>query len=141
MDTDNRAALLTEARHGDVRCFPSRFTVTWGALKLVALAFIVLVFTIILTSTSSHRPSASSAVMVAGSSLTIFILIVANLVHKEARRDYEKAVADGKWQEGVFVFSTKDVVVRFSRPFFNVEQEFPADSISLIQGNDKDRVV
>jgi len=142
MEIESSQGLLRDDRaNGQVRCFPSKFPVAWQALKLLVSAGTVLFFSIVLSATVASAPGRSSAVMVAGGSLTVFILIVARMVQNEAKRDYEKAVREGRWQEGVFVFQTGDVVVRFNRPLVNVEQEFPAGSVSLVQGHDLNNIV
>jgi hypothetical protein len=140
-DEDSRSALLAADRQEQVRCFPATFTVDWNVLKLIVLAVVDIFFTIIIASTTSYRPAFSSAALVVGFSLATFTLIIGRMVYNESRRGYEKAVLEGKHQEGIFIFPTRDVVVRFNRPFFKVDQEFPAGSISLVQANEKDKII
>jgi hypothetical protein len=140
-ELSNQSSLLAFDRQGQVKCFASTFTINWNTLKLLVFASMIFFFTIILTSSTSNHPGISSAIMVSGSSLTIFVILIAHMVYKEARREYDKSVAEGKWQEGVFVFSTGDVVVRFNRPTLNLDQEFPAGSISSVQGNEQNKIV
>ena len=63
------------------------------------------------------------------------------MIHKEGKREYQKSVQDGTWQEGIFIFVTGEVVVRFNRPAFHVEQEFPAGSISVVKANENIKIL
>jgi hypothetical protein len=57
-------------------------------------------------------------------------------VRKESLKVYADQVEDGSWQEGVFVFPTKDVVVRFNRPGYRVDREFAAGAITGVTASD-----
>ena len=124
----------------DVRCFPSNYPLTWGELKLLVLAGFIGFFTVAVSALSG-RVSFTWAVLVFGLSLAGLIMFVAQMVRKDGKRQYDKAVSEGRWQEGIFVFVTGDVVVRFNRPGFNVDQEFPPGSISSIECGRENRVL
>ena len=47
----------------------------------------------------------------------------------------------GAWLQGVFVFPSGDVVVRFNQLFKQVEREFPSDRITLAKGSDRDGIL
>jgi len=141
MNEESRVGLLSSERQAQLRCFPSTFSMSWGSLKLYALAFAISFFTVVTSTMLTSYPGVHSALLVSGFSVSVLILLLGRMVHNEAKRDYEKAILEGKWQEGIFVFPTKDVVVRFNRPFVSVDQEFPAGSISLVQGNERNRII
>jgi len=64
---------------------------------------------------------------VLGNGLLLLLLYVWN---QQDLTSYKEKVDSGLWLEGVFVFSTGDVVVRFNEIFRKVEMEFDSGTIS-----------
>lgn len=114
-----------------VRIFPAKYHLTTEVILpiCVSLATFLVGFTVIVT----NNPAGYGVVFLSMSFLSGVFAWHTNRTYKRA---HETAVFEGRIQEGLFVFPTKDVVVRFNSPTSRVNMEFPAGSISLAQGND-----
>jgi len=115
-----------------IRIFPAKYHLTREVLVPIGVSlFLALVAFLIFVTNNSVGVG---VVFLAMSGLSGAF---AWRTDRSQRRGYETAVFEGRIQEGLFVFPTKDVVVRFNSPTARLNMEFPAGSVSLAQGNDQ----
>mmetsp|Transcript_982 Transcript_982/g.2339 ORF Transcript_982/g.2339 Transcript_982/m.2339 type:complete len:202 (+) Transcript_982:568-1173(+) len=119
---------------GGTKIFPSKFHIqarTWKLLAVAAvynlISLLVVIFASNGSSTSSKTATAFLILMVIIDGILVFVVWRWNTVDF---RMYEEMVDRGLWLEGVFVFSTGDVVVRFNDVFRKVEMEFDSGTVS-----------
>ncbi|GBG25442.1 Hypothetical Protein FCC1311_016602 [Hondaea fermentalgiana] len=119
---------------GGTKIFPSKFHLqqrTWKLLAGSAVYNIISLLVVIFAANGSEQSSTVATVF-----LILLVLFDGALVFVVWRwntldfRMYEEMVDRGLWLEGVFVFSTGDVVVRFNDLFRKVEMEFDSGTVS-----------
>eukprot|EP00514_Thraustochytrium_sp_LLF1b_P001091 CAMPEP_0184508788 /NCGR_PEP_ID=MMETSP0198_2-20121128/942_1 /TAXON_ID=1112570 /ORGANISM="Thraustochytrium sp., Strain LLF1b" /LENGTH=199 /DNA_ID=CAMNT_0026898585 /DNA_START=80 /DNA_END=679 /DNA_ORIENTATION=- len=116
---------------GGTKVFPSQYhwqRRVWVVVAIMCSYTVVMLMTMLLLS-AGHRSGT-------GTILSLLLLVNAGLAalgyrwHQQDFATYEDKIASGLWLEGVFVFSTGDVVVRFNEPFRNVEMEFDSTMVT-----------
>jgi len=125
---------------GGTRVFPSKFHLPRRVWLLAggACFFTVLCLAVSLLSGfgSGARTGISSGVFALMVAADVVFGGLGYLWAKQARQDYAEKVASGLWLEGVFVFSTGDVVVRFNDLTRDVELEFDSGMLSGAYADD-----
>jgi hypothetical protein len=124
---------------GGTRAFHSRFLlrrrvwVVCGLCAAYAAALLVGAGALRALGASSGAVGAVVGLAAAGA---LLLLALAWVWNRQDRREYDSKVNMGLWTEGVFVFSTGDVVVRFTSPFRHVELEFEGHALGRAEGDD-----
>lgn len=111
-----------------VKLFPSSYANTWNEIRLFASAFALFALSVLLLFTGAF----AWILIVCLFTSALVVFAIGKAVQKEAVLAYESSVKQSTWQEGIFVFPTKDVVVRFHRPGFHCDREFASGAITTV---------
>lgn len=124
------------------KVFPSKYHFgkrLWALL--IGTILVLFLCALISVSVSSRSGTASKFFLSLGFVQFIIVLGVFLVLYLKEKRRYEEQVENGSWLEGIFVFATGDVVVRFSNVYGNVEMEFDSGTISHALGSDAEKVL
>jgi len=130
---------------GGTRIFPSKYhlqrRVWFAALFASGFSVMALIVAIVSGHDSERRSRVTTSFLVM---MTIVDGLIGLLIYRWHIQDYAmylEKVEQGIWLEGVFVFSTGDVVVRFNDLFRKVEMEFDSGTVVEAVGRDSEKLL
>jgi len=113
---------------GGTRVFASRFhfsTRVWTLILIMAVFTVIcLAVPVMLGFESPENKKISDGFLVCSILGDLVFLAVVYLWNNQDLDLYVERVQSGLWSEGVFVFSTGDVVIRYKSMFSKIEMEF-----------------